>query len=59
MPSLTYYKATLDEVHRRWELSVLDIEAVMKRSHPKPRLATRFIESGSIIVPGMSGRRLV
>ncbi|KAN0114100.1 Amidohydrolase family domain containing protein [Russula decolorans] len=41
-------------VHRRWELSVLAIEAAIKRAHPKPRLVTKFIESGSIIVPGIS-----
>ncbi|KAI9458558.1 amidohydrolase family-domain-containing protein [Russula earlei] len=44
----------IDEVHRRWELSILAIEAAIKRAHPKPRLTTRFIESGSIIVPGIS-----
>ncbi|KAI0298561.1 amidohydrolase 3 [Russula brevipes] len=46
--------ATLDEVHRRWESSILAIEAAIKRAHPKPRLTTRFIESGSIVVPGIS-----
>ena len=59
MPPLAYHKATLDQVHRRWELSVLAIEAAIKRAHPKPRLVTKFIESGSIIVPGISGRRPV
>ncbi|KAI0305633.1 amidohydrolase family-domain-containing protein [Multifurca ochricompacta] len=44
----------MDEVHRRWESSILAIEAAIKRAHPKPRLVTRFIESGSIIIPGMS-----
>ncbi|KAH9998500.1 amidohydrolase family-domain-containing protein [Russula compacta] len=44
----------IDEVHRRWESSILAIEAAIKRAHPKPRLATRFIESGSIVVPGIS-----
>jgi hypothetical protein len=57
MLRLAYRKAKLDEVHRRWESSVLAIEAAIKRSHPKPRLVTKFIESGSIIVPGISGRR--
>jgi hypothetical protein len=57
MPPLAYHKATLDQVHRRWESSVLAIEAAIKRAHPKPRLVTKFIESGSIIVPGISGRR--
>ncbi len=59
MPPFAYHKATLDEVHRRWESSVLAIEAAIKRAHPKPRLETKFIESGSIIVPGISGRRPV
>ncbi|KAN0134017.1 Amidohydrolase family domain containing protein [Lactarius tabidus] len=45
---------TMDEVHRRWESSILAIEAAIKRAHPKPRLVTRFIESGSIVVPGIS-----
>ena len=49
--------AALDEVHRRWESSILAIEAAIKRAHPKPRLVTRFIESGSIVVPGISGKR--
>ncbi|KAI9442272.1 amidohydrolase family-domain-containing protein [Lactarius indigo] len=44
----------IDEVHRRWESSILAIEAAIKRAHPKPRLVTRFIESGSIVVPGIS-----
>lgn len=44
----------IDQVHRRWESSVLAIEAAIKRAHPKPRLVTKFIESGSIIVPGIS-----
>ena len=57
MLPLAYRKATLDEVHRRWESSVLTIEAAIKRAHPKPRLVTKFIESGSIVVPGISGRR--
>jgi hypothetical protein len=59
MLPLAYRKATLDEVHRRWESSVLAIEAAIKRAHPKPRLVTKFIESGSIVVPGISGRRLM
>ncbi|KAI0266689.1 amidohydrolase family-domain-containing protein [Gloeopeniophorella convolvens] len=45
---------TIDDVHRRWDNSILAIEAAIKRAHPKPRLVTRFIESGSIVVPGMS-----
>ncbi|KAH9083588.1 amidohydrolase family-domain-containing protein [Lactarius deliciosus] len=44
----------IDDVHRRWESSILAIEAAIKRAHPKPRLVTRFIESGSIVVPGIS-----
>jgi hypothetical protein len=54
---LTYRNAALDEVHHRWESSILAIEAAIKRAHPKPRLVTRFIESGSIVVPGISGKR--
>ncbi|KAI0066150.1 hypothetical protein BV25DRAFT_1912937 [Artomyces pyxidatus] len=44
----------LDEVHRRWDASILASHAAGKRAHPKPRLDTRFIKSGSIVVPGMS-----
>lgn len=32
-------------------------QAAQKRALPKPRLDTKFIKSGSIVVPGMSGRR--
>ncbi|KAH9994002.1 amidohydrolase family-domain-containing protein [Russula vinacea] len=34
---------------------IVDVGAIaIKRAHPKPRLVTKFIESGSIIVPGIS-----
>ncbi|KAI0045278.1 hypothetical protein FA95DRAFT_1583421 [Auriscalpium vulgare] len=39
---------------RRWNSSVSNFELDANRAHPRPRLETRFIKSGSIVVPGMS-----
>ncbi|KAI0036858.1 amidohydrolase family-domain-containing protein [Vararia minispora EC-137] len=45
---------SLEDVHRRWDTAVAQRQAAQKRALPRPRLETRFIKSGSIVVPGMS-----
>ncbi|KAI0320766.1 amidohydrolase family-domain-containing protein [Amylostereum chailletii] len=45
---------SLEDVYRRWDASILALQAAQKRALHKPRLETKFIKSGSIVVPGMS-----
>lgn len=56
MGDLIYSPSATGSVYRRWDRSVAVLQAAQRRAFPKPRLETRFIKSGSIVVPGMSGQ---
>ncbi|KAA1474330.1 hypothetical protein DENSPDRAFT_840908 [Dentipellis sp. KUC8613] len=45
---------SLEEVHRHWETPQILEQILPKGESTKSRLETRFIRSGSIIVPGLS-----